>query len=437
MRFAGWRRTRPFAGGVLAVLAGVVLWFSGRLRIDGFEIQLGIEGMQTTLLPLVLVLLGALLLAQPQFRVFYGILTIGIAVYSLLGVNLGGFGIGMVLGVVGGILAVSWLPRDVAPDAPGATAAPETPEATEATGSWEAPDDGAAPEPVEVPDGGPRHSAAVAALAALALAVAPLPAEPAASAAVRGPVLCDWFGVTCPDDPEGEADAEPSPSPSAGDDAADGGPDEGAADDDPDDGDPDDGAADDGPDEGAADDGPDDGVGSDGAEDASDEPQDGDDEPAPPKEDGPPVTQGGREDADVFSVPGELKSEDLRMEGLQSVSVVSVPAATPSGRRLALKIVADRVELDGFRLKTYADAGTGDGGTITEAGRVTLEGDATMYLTSLRAGLPDGERLVVDPEDPPTLTGWLLALANPTIGFLGAVSEEQVWSSFREQVWED
>ncbi|MFV2145671.1 DUF6114 domain-containing protein [Isoptericola sp. G70] len=405
MRFAGWRRTRPFAGGVLAVLAGVVLWFSGRLRIDGFEIQLGIEGMQTTLLPLVLVLLGALLLAQPQFRVFYGILTIGIAVYSLLGVNLGGFGIGMVLGVVGGILAVSWLPRDVAPDAPGATAAPETPEATEATGSREAPDDGAAPEPVEVPDGGPRHSAAVGALAALALAVAPLPAEPAASGAVRGPVLCDWFGVTCPDDPEGDGDAEPSPSPSAGDDAADGGPDDGA--------------------------------GSDGAEDASDEPQDGDDEPAPPKEDGPPVTQGGREDADVFSVPGELKSEDLRMEGLQSVSVVSVPAATPSGRRLALKIVADRVELDGFRLKTYADAGTGDGGTITEAGRVTLEGDAAMYLTSLRAGLPDGERLVVDPEDPPTLTGWLLALANPTIGFLGAVSEEQVWSSFREQVWED
>jgi hypothetical protein len=126
-RFAAWRRERPFAGAVLTILSGFVLWFSGRLQLDSFEIQLGIEGMQSTLLPVALVALGALVLAQPQFRVFYGVITLAIAVYSLLGVNLGGFGVGMVLGVVGGILVVSWLPRASGPaaaadDDPGADA---------------------------------------------------------------------------------------------------------------------------------------------------------------------------------------------------------------------------------------------------------------------------------------------------------------------------
>jgi hypothetical protein len=40
-----------------------------------------------------------------------------IAVYSLIGVNLGGFFVGMLLGSVGGILVVSWMPKMVTADA--------------------------------------------------------------------------------------------------------------------------------------------------------------------------------------------------------------------------------------------------------------------------------------------------------------------------------
>jgi hypothetical protein len=38
-------------------------------------------------------------------------------VYSLVGVNLGGFFVGMLLGSVGGILIVSWMPKTRSTDA--------------------------------------------------------------------------------------------------------------------------------------------------------------------------------------------------------------------------------------------------------------------------------------------------------------------------------
>jgi hypothetical protein len=39
------------------------------------------------------------------------VIALAVSVYSLIGVNLGGFMIGMLLGSVGGILVVSWMPR--------------------------------------------------------------------------------------------------------------------------------------------------------------------------------------------------------------------------------------------------------------------------------------------------------------------------------------
>jgi hypothetical protein len=50
---------------------------------------------------------------MPQHRIFYGVIALVVAVYSLIGVNLGGFFIGMLLGSVGGILIVSWMPKKV------------------------------------------------------------------------------------------------------------------------------------------------------------------------------------------------------------------------------------------------------------------------------------------------------------------------------------
>jgi hypothetical protein len=109
--FASWARNRPFVGGVLAVLAGIEMFFSGQLDIGNIHVQLGIEGFQATIIPVGMVLLGVLCVLMPAHRIFYGVLTLVVAVYSLIGVNLGGFFVGMLLGAVGGILIVAWMPK--------------------------------------------------------------------------------------------------------------------------------------------------------------------------------------------------------------------------------------------------------------------------------------------------------------------------------------
>src|SRR3954468_8129276 len=121
-RFGEWRRRRPFLGGVLIVLAGIEMFFSGQLDIGKIHVQLGIEGLQATIIPIVLVLLGVLIIAMPAHRIFYGVIALAVAVYSLVGVNLGGFFIGMLLGAVGGVLAVSWVPKATASTAEGGAA---------------------------------------------------------------------------------------------------------------------------------------------------------------------------------------------------------------------------------------------------------------------------------------------------------------------------
>lgn len=109
--FFGWTRRRPFVGGVLTILAGIELFFSGQLDLGNIHVQVGIEGFQATVIPIALVVLGILAIAMPVHRIFYGVISLVLAVYSLIGVNLGGFFVGMLLGAVGGILTVAWAPK--------------------------------------------------------------------------------------------------------------------------------------------------------------------------------------------------------------------------------------------------------------------------------------------------------------------------------------
>lgn len=122
-RFRAWRRSRPFVGGLLTALGGVEMFFSGQLDIGKIHVQLGIEGLQATIIPILLVLLGILVLAMPAHRIFYGVIALAVAVYSLVGVNLGGFFIGMLLSSIGGILTVAWMPKKADMDAAGTEAA--------------------------------------------------------------------------------------------------------------------------------------------------------------------------------------------------------------------------------------------------------------------------------------------------------------------------
>jgi hypothetical protein len=110
-RFHGWSSTRPFVGGLLTVLAGIEMFFSSQLDVGKIHIHVGIEGLQATVIPILLVVLGVLAIAMPVHRIFYGVISLVVAVYSLIGVNLGGFFLGMILASVGGVLTVAWMPK--------------------------------------------------------------------------------------------------------------------------------------------------------------------------------------------------------------------------------------------------------------------------------------------------------------------------------------
>lgn len=110
-RWQTWRRTRPLTGGILVALGGAEMFFSSQLDLGNIHVQLGIEGLQATIIPIVLVLLGGLLIAMPDHGIFYGVIALAVAVYSIVGVNLGGFLLGMLLSTIGGIIAVSWAPK--------------------------------------------------------------------------------------------------------------------------------------------------------------------------------------------------------------------------------------------------------------------------------------------------------------------------------------
>jgi len=116
--FRTWRRGRPFVGALLLAIAGVEMFLSTQLDIGKLHIQMGVEGFQATIIPIGLVLLGALIAAMPQHRIFYGVLALALSIYSIVGVNLGGFLFGMLLSAVGGILVVSWAPTSAAERVP-------------------------------------------------------------------------------------------------------------------------------------------------------------------------------------------------------------------------------------------------------------------------------------------------------------------------------
>lgn len=108
-RFRAWRHERPFIGGLLVAIAGVEMFFSGQLDIGHLHVQLGIEGLQATVVPVMLVLLGVLAVMMPAHHIFYGVIALAVGVYAIVGVNLGGFLIGTILACVGGVVVVAWM----------------------------------------------------------------------------------------------------------------------------------------------------------------------------------------------------------------------------------------------------------------------------------------------------------------------------------------
>ncbi|WP_431880158.1 DUF6114 domain-containing protein [Micromonospora marina] len=108
--FRHWQRSRPFWGGLFIVLAGVEMLASTRLTLNGLSFSSGATGLLALLIPGILVTCGVLLWLSPAQRLFYSIVAAITTVYSLIGLNLGGFFLGLLLGIVGSALAFAWVP---------------------------------------------------------------------------------------------------------------------------------------------------------------------------------------------------------------------------------------------------------------------------------------------------------------------------------------
>ncbi|MFI9804394.1 DUF6114 domain-containing protein [Streptomyces sp. NPDC052301] len=107
--FRGWRARRPFWGGLLLALGGgeILLTEKASLKV---VMHIGMQGLAGYLLPGLMVLLGLLILFNPAQRLFYSITGVLLALGTWLTSNLGGFFLGLLLGVTGSCLAFGWLP---------------------------------------------------------------------------------------------------------------------------------------------------------------------------------------------------------------------------------------------------------------------------------------------------------------------------------------
>jgi hypothetical protein len=105
--FRIWRRTRPFWGGLLVTSGACEILLSEQGPLS-LVIHIGIQGLAGYLIPVMLLLCGILLWFSPAQRAFYSLLAIVLALGSWVTSNLGGFFIGMLLGLVGGALAFAW-----------------------------------------------------------------------------------------------------------------------------------------------------------------------------------------------------------------------------------------------------------------------------------------------------------------------------------------
>ncbi len=108
--FRHWRRTRPFWGGLLINAGGGEILFTEKAPL-GVVLHVGPQGLAGYLLPAMMILCGMLLWFAPAQRTFYSVLSVLLSLGTWLTSNLGGFLIGMLLGVVGGSLAFGWAPR--------------------------------------------------------------------------------------------------------------------------------------------------------------------------------------------------------------------------------------------------------------------------------------------------------------------------------------
>jgi hypothetical protein len=105
-----WRAARPFSGGLLVALAGAEILLAVRAPLP-VVMHVGMQGLIGYLVPVLLLLCGMLLLFNPAQRLFYSTIAAVFALASWVTSNLGGFLLGLILGLIGSALAFAWSPH--------------------------------------------------------------------------------------------------------------------------------------------------------------------------------------------------------------------------------------------------------------------------------------------------------------------------------------
>jgi hypothetical protein len=113
--FRRWRKTRPFWGGLLTMLAGLEI-----AAITGTTYELILISRSVTFaitVGAVIWVFGFTMWLSPPLSQLLGLLTLLAALVSFVTSNLGGFLLGMLLAILGGGLAFAWEPgRETLPD---------------------------------------------------------------------------------------------------------------------------------------------------------------------------------------------------------------------------------------------------------------------------------------------------------------------------------
>ncbi|WP_030769018.1 DUF6114 domain-containing protein [Streptomyces sp. NRRL F-2664] len=119
--FHAWSGRRPFWAGLFTLLGGFpIAYFPyADFRLGNVSLAMATTGGAGALIiGVLLITLGLALWFQQTIRVFAGVASILLALVSLPVSNLGGFGMGFILSLVGGALALSWAPGQPADEQP-------------------------------------------------------------------------------------------------------------------------------------------------------------------------------------------------------------------------------------------------------------------------------------------------------------------------------
>lgn len=126
---AGWRESRPFWGGLLLIVASLLIaWVPMQFAMELFLIG-GAFTIVGLAFAVIVFLIGAFALMKPNLSTMLGVTGIAFSILSLIGA-LGGLLFGTILGIVGGSLCVAWQPpgteepEETLPQTAGTTTSP-------------------------------------------------------------------------------------------------------------------------------------------------------------------------------------------------------------------------------------------------------------------------------------------------------------------------